>query len=233
MEELKKQLPDISLNLRDYLRNRLWYKPEESNYFSNSEQKSEFERIVNKLMNEIPVNGVINKNAILLSAYEKLAEQGIEERYISLILGLIDGGLEELKLINEQRSRAHEKLHLTLEELDREKKESADDPENVVDIEVDIRQIKFKLQRILNGTVEQIKKVIALNNADDNLRRKVQPFEGAFIRNELDYRPKNHSIIWPSFKKKAAKLFDLTENQVTAARAWDAKKLKKERRKKC
>lgn len=203
------------MNYTDTLRERLFHQSEL--FLTNSQDWSNYERLIGRLFVNLNLSE-LDRNTILISAYDFLKNEGADNRTIALTLSLLDGGLAIVKTTETFRDKIVTELQ---GDIDSFKSDEDPDEEAIDDFETTITQLQdqnfHEVHRILTEKYD----------LENGSKRTVTPFESAFIRNEFrEHRRCKKGNPWKRFKRKLSTMFGLSEQQIASIKAWESDSLK-------
>ncbi|MBT3705181.1 hypothetical protein HOG17_05380 [Candidatus Peregrinibacteria bacterium] len=157
--------------------------------------------LLNELFHEVDLSA--DRAESLLNVYEYLIGRDVEEKLISLVLALLDGGFSIIGIVEKSRGDA-------LSVLERDRIDLEDDPDQVELVDEEISDLQEALFSQLFGK-------LGINESHETA-----PFEGAYVRQ----RAIDGKKMWPYLKERLAQAFGLSPQAIAAAKAWKKPSLK-------
>jgi len=207
-------------DLKAFLRDRLWYRPDHAELFKNApEDKGKFEQIVAELSHFVAFSTELSNDEMLVKAHDFLVSRNHDERYIALAVALIEGGLAVVSEIIELRGNVHAQLRVTVDELRGDKVDAEGDDEliGLIEDEVDIK--KKRIKKIKKGTFLDLVEVMKEEGVDGNESREITPFEEALVRSLAPDSLGDPDFDWSNLREQAAKLLCVSKDQIDVSNA--------------
>jgi hypothetical protein len=196
---------------KDFIQKRLFDNSEVA--LREASDRKLFEIIASQILQKVDLN--TDRNRILIDAYNFLIKTGINERSLTLLLGLLDGGMAIIESTEEYKRRAIAQLEREIANLGEEH-----DEDTVDALETDIHILR-------TGTFAEVSEILKKKHELKSLKRDATPFEAAFVRYELRNRNGVKSgKLWKNLRGRLALIFGLSPQQISSVKAWESENLR-------